>query len=436
VNQGEIVIKKTLTVLIGIGLALTTATAAWAGPTADREPRARSHNGRTTRASGQIVVDWNRELLSIVRTPGAQPATVHPTRSFAILQASIYDAVAAIDHQRPYLFAVRANPAARPDAAAAAAGHDALAGLYPTMKPELDQRLAAELATIPDGRAKQQGIRDGQLTAAIMLAVRAHDGSDAAPSPPDAPTAPGQYRPTPPAFAPPVFTHWSAVTPFVLDRASQFRPAAPPALSSTTYAAAINEVKAVGQDSSSARTTDQTTQAKFWAAPIWNYWNEIADNAVLAHNTSLDDSARVLAELDLSFADGVIAFYDAKYHYNLWRPVTAVRAADTDGNPATAADPNWTPLASTPADPSYPGAHSVISSAGATILSAFFGRHDHIVVTSEVLPGVTRQFDNYRAVETEAGLSRIYAGVHTRLDHEAGLRLGLDVANDVMARGV
>jgi len=351
------------------------------------------------------------------------------------LQAAIYDAVVSITHDAPpYVFTVRAADDARPEAAAAQAGHDTLVGLYPTMKPELDQLLTTELAALPDGAETQRGLQAGALTSQLMLAIRAHDGSDATPPPLPAATEPGQFRPTPPAFAPAVFTHWAGVTPFVLNNADQFRPDPPPALSSDAYAAALNEVKSLGQDSSTTRTADETTQAKFWAAPIWNYWNQIADDAVLAHHTDLSQSARLFADLDLSFADGAISFYDAKYHYNLWRPITAIREAATDGNPATIADPTWTPLAATPADPSYPGAHSVISEAGATVLSAFFGNHDDITVTSEVLPGVVRHFDSYQEAALEAGQSRIFAGVHTRLDHNAGLSLGQNVADAVLAQ--
>jgi membrane-associated phospholipid phosphatase len=222
------------------------------------------------------------------------------------------------------------------------------------------------------------------------------------------------------------------VTPFVLNNAAQFRPAPPPALTSQAYADALNEVKSLGQNSSTARTPDQTVIAKFWAGPIWNTWNEIAENAALAHHTNLETTARLFAALNLSFADSAIAFYDAKYHYQLWRPVTAIRLAGTDGNPATVGNPTWTPLAVTAADPSYPGAHSTISATGATVLSAFFGNQDHISVTSDVLPGVVRTFSSYNDVAIEAGLSRIYAGQHTRLDHEAGLELGHAVAQFVL----
>jgi hypothetical protein len=430
--------RKALTVVTALALALGATTAAGAGTAAatDRaHGRAHGRSSRGSRVSGAIVVDWNEELLRIVRMPGAQPATVHATRNFAILQAAIYDAVVSITHDAPpYLFTVRAADDARPDAAAAQAGHDTLVGLYPAMQPELDQLLTTELAALPDGAEEQHGVQVGALTSQLMLAIRAHDGSDATPPPLPPATQPGQFRPTPPNFAPAVFTHWDGVTPFVLDNDEQFRPVPPPPLSSGAYAVALNEVKSLGQDSSTTRTADETTQAKFWAAPIWNYWNQIADDAVVAHQTDLPQAARLFADLDLSFADGAIAFYDAKYAYDLWRPITAIREAATDGNPATIADPNWTSLAATPADPSYPGAHSVISEAGATVLSAFFDKHDDITVTSEVLPGVVRHFDSYQDAALEAGQSRIFAGVHTRLDHNAGLSLGQSVADDVLAQ--
>src|SRR5437763_3313732 len=386
-----------------------------------------------SRGSGAIVIAWNKELLHIVKTPGAQPATVHPTRSFAILHAAIYDAVVSITRDAPaYVFSVNAPHSARPDAAAATAGHDTLVALYPTMKAALDQQLAGELAVIPDVAGKQQGIQVGQAVAARLIAIRANDGSAAMPPPFVPGNQPGNYQPTPPKFVAPVFTNWGNVTPFVLNNGAQFRPGPPPAVTSQAYAQALNEVKSLGQNTSTTRTPEQTVIAKFWAGPIWNTWNEIAENAALVHHTNLETTARLFSVLNLSFADSVITFYDAKYHYQLWRPVTPTRLADTDGNPATIGDPTWTPLAVTAADPSYPGAHSTISAAGAIVLSAFFGNRDQIRVTSDVLPGPVRTFDSYTDVATEAGLSRIFAGQHTRIDHVAGLELGHDIAQFVL----
>ncbi|MDX6469876.1 MAG: hypothetical protein QOF75_1679, partial [Gaiellaceae bacterium] len=213
----------------------------------------------------------------------------------------------------------------------------------------------------------------------------------------------------------------------------QFRPAAPPALTSDAYATAINEVESLGSATSTTRTSDQTQIGQFWNPPIQNFWNQVAQSVSLSHHSDLPTTARLFAELNLSFADSVIAFYDAKYTYRLWRPVTAIRLADTDGNPSTVADPNWLPLAgNTAADPSYPGAHSTISAAGADVLAGFYGNKQRFSVSSPALPGVTRSFGSFSAAAEEAGLSRIYAGQHTRIDHVAGLALGHDVAGFVL----
>jgi membrane-associated phospholipid phosphatase len=412
---------------IVLGLVATTAISAIAtDKTMPSPPRA---DGR----SGAIVVAWNQELLHIVRAPGDQPANIHPTRSFAIMHAAIYDAVVSITKDDPpYLFSVPAARQGRIDAAAAQAAHDSLAALYPKLQPELDGLLASQLGAIPDGKPKQDGIQVGTAVATRLVADRAGDGSAAVPPPFVAGTQPGSYRPTPPNFPAPAFTGWSNVKPFVIDSASQFRSAPPPEVTSPAYANALNEVKTLGQNTSTTRTADQTLAAKFWAPPIWNTWNEIADRAVTAHHASLETSARLFAVLNLTFADSVIAFYDAKYHYLGWRPVTAIRLGDTIGNPAITGDPGWTPLAVTAPDPSYPGAHSTISSAGASVLSAFFGEDGQIDATSDALPGTVRSFASYHAIVTEAGLSRIYAGQHTPLDDVAGQLLGTQVAQFVL----
>jgi membrane-associated phospholipid phosphatase len=418
-----------LAVLVGIVLGLgatTIITGAATGNTKTVPPRT---DGR----SAEIVVAWNQELLHIVQTPGAQPATVHPTRSFAILHAAIYDSVVSITKDDPaYLLSVRAPRSARIDAAAAQAGHDSLSALYPKFQSELDNLLATQLAAIPDGKQKQEGIAVGSEVATRLIAARATDGSTAQPPTFVAGTQPGDYRPTPPAFPAPVFTGWAGVRPFVLNSSSQFRPEPPPAVTTAAYANALNEVKSLGQNTSTTRTADQTVAGKFWAPPIWNTWNEIADQAVTSHHTNLETGARVLALLNLSFADSVIAFYDAKYHYLVWRPVTAIRLGDTIGNPAITGDPNWTPLATTAPDPSYPGAHSTVSASGAAILSAFFGGDSRIDVTSDALAGTVRSFTSYHAIAIEAGLSRIYAGQHTPLDDASGQALGAAVAQFVL----
>jgi hypothetical protein len=383
--------------------------------------------------SGQSVVAWNRELVTILGTPGLQPATVHPTRSFAILQAAEYDAVVSSTHAgRPYLFSVPAPRDARADAAADQAAHDVLAALYPPAQPQVDQQLATELASIPDGPGKGDGVLVGASVAKLLVSVGAFDGSAATRPPFTAGTQPGDYRPTPPNFPAPVFTGWGKVTPFVLTNGDEFRPPAPPAVSSPTYAAALEQVKSLGQDSSTTRTPDQTVEAKFWgSAPIWNTWNEVTQRLLIGQNANLRRATAVFADLDLTLADATIALYDAKYSYHVWRPVTAIREGNTGYNPDIAADPqapNWNPLAITAADPSYPGAHSTISEAAATVLTDFFGHHQPVTVASDGMPGVTRSFDDVQAAADEAGLSRIFAGQHTVIDHIAGQQLGRAVA--------
>jgi membrane-associated phospholipid phosphatase len=430
--------------LFALGLAIGALAAAGVlaagayartSETGAMETRALAGHARNAPVSGQPVIDWNQVLLSIVNTPGAQPVNVQPTRNFAILHAAIYDAVNSIDRRHePYLISVRAPHGASESAAADAAAHTALVGLYPAQQSSLDTDYAAELAKVPDGPAKDKGVHLGQEVASDLLAIRANDGSSVVPSPFVAGANPGDYRSTPPNFPTPVFTTWGQVTPFVLDGGDQFRPAPPPALISNSYAAAINEVKSLGSATSTTRTPEQTQIGQFWNPPIQNFWNQIAETVALSHHSDLPTTARLFAALNLGFADSAIAFYDAKYTYRLWRPVTAIRLADTDGNPNTVGDQNWLPLAgNTAADPSYPGAHSTISAAGADVLASFYGGdHQSFSVTSTALPGVTRSFTSFASAAQEAGLSRIYSGQHTRLDHVAGLALGHDVAGFVL----
>jgi hypothetical protein len=386
-----------------------------------------------TPGSGRSVIDWNRQLITLLGTPGLQPSTIHPTRSFAILQAAEYDAVVSTTHRnRPYLFSIPAPRDARPDAAVDQAAHDVLTALYPTAIDTIDQRLAIELAAIPDGQGKRDGMRVGGAVAQLLVDLRAFDGSAATPPPFTAGAEPGDYRPTPPNFPTPVFTNWGSVTPFVLTSGSQFRPAAPPPVTGATYADALNQVKELGQDSSTLRTADQSTEAKFWgSAPIWNTWNEVTQTLLTDQHASLQRAATVFANLDLAVADATIGLYDGKYFYRLWRPVTAIREGNAGYNPGIAFDPaatTWNPLAVTAPDPAYPGAHSTISEAAATVLTTFFGDDQRVTVTSDNMPGVARVFTNLQAAADEAGLSRIYAGQHTSLDHEAGQLLGSEVA--------
>jgi membrane-associated phospholipid phosphatase len=433
--------SKFLTVFAALCLALSASAGDSYGASRNARPTVVDSPAAPANppAPANPVVQWNRTLLGIVRTPKAQPATIHPTRSFAILHAAIYDAVNAIDRtHKPYLVHLdEVSRFASQEAAADAAAHDVLVALYPKFQATLDTQLQQLLAQISDGADKAEGIRIGQTVADRILALRSNDGSANPPIPYVFGTAPGDYQSTPPNFpVQPQFTHWSHVTPFALEHANQFRPGPPPALTSETYTDVFNEVQSLGIAGSTTATADQALTGRFWNGAIQNYWNEIAQTTAVAHNLTTAQNARLFALLNVVFADDVIAFYDAKYTYNFWRPVSAIRGAANDGNPKTLADPNWLPeVGNTTPDPSYPGAHAVISASGASVLISFFREnHFDFNVTSEVLPGVDRSFTSFSAAAEEATLSRIFGGVHFRSDLTTGQRLGRQVADFVLDR--
>jgi membrane-associated phospholipid phosphatase len=398
--------------------------------TANAQPSAEGSAARVN-----PVIEWNRTLLVILRTAGAQPPTIHSTRSFAILHASIFDAVNNIERTyRPYLVHLSDVPrVASQPAAADQAAHDVLVALYPTFQTTLDSELQQDLAEIPEGQDKADGVTVGQKVAAQMLEFRSTDGATLT-LPPYVPgNQPGDYQFTPPNFAPADFIQWPQVTPFALARADEFRPGPPPQLTSEEYTRTFDEVKSLGFISSKTRTQEQTLIGNFWNGNIQDFWNEIAQTAALGHHLGLARSARLFALLNISLADTTIAFFEAKYTYQFWRPVTAVELAGDDGNPDTEPDPNWLPLTTkTAPDPSYPGAHSAISFAGAEVLKSDLGDRFIFDVTSESLKGVKRHFTSFSAAAQEAGLSRIYAGQHFRTDHIAGKRLGRTVAESIV----
>jgi hypothetical protein len=411
---------KSLIALVLLCTGLSAQITASASATADDE----GNPGASSAQSVNSVIEWNRTLLAIVRTAGAQPPTIHSTRNFAILHASVYDAVNNIDGIfSPYFVRIpNVSRRASTPAAADQAAHDALVALYPAFQATLDAELQQDLAQILDGQNKTDGIAVGQTVAAQILSFRSNDGSGVTPPPFIPGNQPGGYQLTPPNFAAADFTQWPQVTPFALARADEFRPAPPPELTSDSYTRVFDEVKSLGFINSTTRTPEQTLIGTFWNGNIQDFWNEIAQTAALRHQLNLAQSARLFALLNISLADTAIAFFDAKYTYQFWRPVT----------PSTEPNPTWLPLTTkTAPDPSYPGAHSAISAAGAEVLRFYFGQRFTFDVTSESLAGVTRHFTSFSAAAQEAGLSRIYAGQHFRSDHVAGKDLGREVAESV-----
>jgi membrane-associated phospholipid phosphatase len=383
-------------------------------------------------AGGDAVIHWNRTLLDAIRAESTSPPVA--ARDMAIVEVAVFDAVNSIEPTyAPYRVHVPAAPGASPQAAAIEAAFQTLSTLFPAERPLFDQQLHRSLAHIPGGPAKVEGLRVGRAVARKCLAMRQHDGLAAQVSYTPG-TAPGEWRPTPPKFAPALLPGWPAVAGFGIKSGAQFRPAGPPALTSAQYAQAFAEVEALGDKTSTVRTPDQTQIALFWAdnagtATPPGHWNEIAEQIAARRHTSLLQNARLFAVLDMTLADAGIAAWDAKYTYNFWRPVTAIPQAGADGNPATTADPTWAPLLATPNFPSYVSGHSTFSAAACAVLTRFFGRHVHFRTTSDALPGVVRSFRSFAQAADEAGMSRIYAGIHWQFDNQDGLALGTAVGN-------
>jgi hypothetical protein len=399
-------------------------------------------------AAENVVSDWNS--LAVQATVTAGQNGLRQSRTLAIVHAAIHDALNAIDSRyKPYAFTGNAPARTSVDAAVASAARDALIGTIPvgafpgfgtpaqqaTAVNQVNAAYAMALAGITDGTAKSNGIAIGQAAAAAILALRSNDhATEFVPYTPG--TQPGEWQPTPnpvpfdpPAAAdrlPALLPGWGRVTTFVLRRSTQFSPDGPPRLSGQRYAREYNEVKAIGAQNSTTRTPEQSSIARFWYEPSPAGWTRIG--RVVAQSRGLNpwDTARLLAVLNLAMADAFIAGFQTKYEVDFWRPVTAIRAGDTDGNDATDGDPAWSSFLNTPPNPDYTSTHSVLGGAAADVLRRFFGS-DHVpfTITSGVpFAGITRSFRSFSEAASENGESRIYAGIHFRSAVEDGIKQG------------
>jgi hypothetical protein len=383
-------------------------------------------------ARADAVTDWNAIMQATVTAAPTNP--FFQARWGAIVQLAVFEAVNAIeDDYEPYLGIIDAPAWASPDAAAIAAAHRTLVTLRPGSAAALDAARAASLAAIPDGAAKDAGILVGEYAAIAMLLLRVDDGwDDVVPYTPG--TAPGKWQPTPPALAPAFMTQWGQVTPFGLESGSQFRLPPPPALDSRKYAKAYNEVKLVGRIDSPFRPQDRTDVARFYAAttPVQAF-NSAARQVSAAQGKTLSENARIFALLGMAIADASIAVFDTKYHYNFWRPVTAIRNADLDGNAHTERDPDWLPLIATPAFPGYPSAHGTLSGAARAVLERAFGKHGHaITLTNPGLPGIVLNYAAWEQITDDISDARVYGGIHFRFDQDAGAHQGRQVGKYIL----
>jgi hypothetical protein len=379
-------------------------------------------------AVANVITDWDAKAVAV-----AAPAPLGQ-RELAMVHVAMFDAVNSIERRyRPYLVQLTAQKTTSQEAAAAAAAATVLIGLHPEAAEELKAALATYLATIADGEAKSDGIKLGEAVAAKVLQSRANDGANAA----DAyrpKTKPGAYIPTPITVA----SVWPDLAPFALAKPSQFRPQPPISLESKEWAADFNELKAYGGKTSTKRSMQQTETARFWLMVGAPAYHPLPRQLVTAKQMSIIDSARFMALFAVALTDAYIAVFDAKYHYEFWRPITAIRNGDISGNPATELDATWQPIDNTPMHPEYPCAHCIQSGAAVAVIESVLGSADipEVSVTSSTAPGVTHRWTNLGVFSDEISNARIWAGFHyrfsTRVGTDMGRQIGAYVVKSVM----
>ena len=378
--------------------------------------------------SADVITDWNEKAVAFVTKQRLLPPQAE--RVIASVHLAMFDAVNSIEPRyRPYRLAVITTKDASPEAAAAVAAGMVLAGLHPKDAEEVNTLMAAYLAAIPSSEAKSNGIKVGQEVAAKIVAERKADGADA----PDAyrpKTRAGVYVPTPITAS----SMWPNVKPFAMQNPSQFRPQPPISLKGKEWASDYNEIKSLGGKASSKRTARQTEDAQFWliTGPVSYY--PIARQLVAAKGMNVLDSARFMALASAAVADSFIAVFDAKYHYEFWRPITAIRNGDIDGNPDTEIEATWQPIDITPMHPEYPCAHCIQSGAAAGVIEAVFGTMDipEVSMVSSTLPGVSHRWTNIGMFADEIANARIWAGFHYRFSARVGADMGRKIGRYVV----
>ncbi|MBR1360423.1 vanadium-dependent haloperoxidase [Bradyrhizobium ottawaense] len=384
-------------------------------------------------ARADVIMDWNAKADAIAAEKQILPAP--HSRALSMMHVAMFEAVNAIDRRyAPYKVTLSAERSTSREAAGAVAAHDVLLSIYPDLKPDLDATLTNALTPIAEGESKSAGIALGKEAAAQIIQLRANDGS-AAVETYRPPTTPGAYIPT----VVPLFSTTGATTPWVMASGSQFRPGPPPALDSEVWTRDVNEIRKVGGRGSPTRTPEQTTIGRFWFSVGARTYNPIVRQAALAKGVDLVDCARLFALTSIAGNDAIVAVFDAKYHYNFWRPITAIRNADLTSNAATPRDPSWLPLGDTPMHPEYPCAHCIISAAISTVLQTVVGDFGEFSLTSPTAPGVTRKWSRLQDYSDEVSNARIWAGFHYRFSTEVGKDMGRKIGALVVAtqlRGV
>ena len=388
-------------------------------------------------AYADVVLDWNAIAVDTFITNNQNPFA--QARYGAIVQIAVFEAVNSITgNYKPYLGTIVASEEASPDAAAAQAAHDVLVNYFNNSQITLDQQLAATLALIPDGQAKQDGIATGKATAAAMIAVRANDGSSPLTFYTPGPPIPGAWQATPSCpvingVAKGAFFNWQNVTPFGIPDAHAYLLDPPPALTSNQYAKTYNEVKTVGSLTSTERSQDRANVVLFYevSSPTLVF-NQAARQVAQERWHSLSENARALALINMAISDSLVASFFNKYHYIFWRPETAIHAGDTDGNPKTDPDPTYAPFIVTPCFPSYPSNHGSGSNGGAEVLRRLYGESGHLItISNPAVTPIVLQYNSFKQITDDISDARVYGGIHFRTDQDAGERLGRAVGTAV-----
>jgi PAP2 superfamily len=418
-------------------LFLAVAISAF-GPTqaSDRPPL---HHSAAV-AADDVVLRWNEAALQAIQAERTPPPLA--ARHLAMVHVAICDAVNTLRRDyRPFRVNVDGPRRASVDVAAAVAAHRVLVELYPSRRRQFDVLLAETFDFARDDDLTSNGTAIGRHVGSAIVDWRHDDGSDGTVRY-TAGRQPGDWNPTPPTFARPLAPHWPRVKCFILRGVLENRPDGPPPLNSDAYTAAFDEVRRLGSKNSKVRTREQTEIARFWAdgegtVTPPGHWNRIAQTISRQKSLTLAENARLFALLNVALADVGIACWDCKFHFNFWRPIQAIREANKDGNPATMADREWQPLLPTPPFPAYTSGHSSFSAAAATVIAEFIGTDEvRFESTSEGLPGVTRRFTSIWSAAEEAGMSRIYGGIHWQFDNTTGLAGGRKVALYVLANSM
>jgi hypothetical protein len=385
------------------------------------------------------VITWNRITLKIIQDANTPPPLA--ARNLAIVHTAIYDSVNAIERTHEIYHADIAVPSpAVPDAAAVAAAYQTLLHLYPAYEEVLSGAYEEMLGIFPDIPEIHEGIRVGNEAANSIVSWRASD-IDIKQGTYEGQGAPGFWEPTPPDYLQPLYPGWGSLPSFSKVSLQQFIPSGPPSLTSARYAEELEEVRLLGAADSTHRTEEQTLIAHFWEDGPGTFtppghWNVIAQNVSLGHGLTLVQNARLFALLNIAQADASILCWETKYQFDLWRPVTAIRKADTDGNPATTQDPDWMPLLVTPPFPEYTSGHSTFSGAAGAILASFFGDDTPFIAYDIRNPKIQRTFTSFSQAAEEAMVSRLYGGIHFRSGNEHGLtsgqQLGTHIAHSML----